>query len=250
MTTLNDDLILALAGVGLGKNEAAVYLAGLELGPSAIWDIAIKSGVKRPTCYVILEDLAMRGLASSSNDGRRVIYAVASPKQLQRAIERRQGRVLGVINQLEGVASKSPQKPIVRLYEGVAGVTEAYNLSLELKKGQEILIYGTAGVIIKYTDFIDDYLAQRIKQGIKARAILPDTGSSRSVATRDAQELRETRFLPLETFDPTIEINCFADTITYIAHSEDRPFATVIESASLAHLEKQRFELLWNQAKR
>jgi hypothetical protein len=61
--------------------------------------------------------------------------------------------------------------------------------------------------------------------------------------------MRQCRFLPQDKFDPTTEINIYGDTIHYIAHSERDPFATMIESSSLAKLEKQRFDLLWDLAK-
>jgi sugar-specific transcriptional regulator TrmB len=248
MTTQNDDLIASLRAVGFSTNEALVYLATLELGQASIWEIAKKSGIKRPTCYVLLEELAFRGFASSANDGKRVIYSVSSPKQLLQAVERRQERFIKSLAQLEGVASKSPQKPTVRLYEGVSGVMEAYNLSLEQPKGNEILIYGTAQVQISYGEFIAEYLKKRVKKGISARALLPDKELSRQVMLKDKAELRQTRFLPENKFDPTTEINVFGESITYIAHSEKEPFGTVIESSSLARLEKQRFELLWDLA--
>src|SRR3989344_5825627 len=129
INTNSDELITTLKGIGLAKNEAAVYLACLELGPSSIWDIAKKSGIKRPTCYVILDELIWKGHASSTNDGKRTIYSVNSPKQLLRAVELRFTRFSNAIGQLEGLASKNPQKPVVSLYEGVNGIAEAYDKS-------------------------------------------------------------------------------------------------------------------------
>ncbi len=208
MTTTSSDLLTALKGIGLNKNEASIYLTCLELGPSSIWDISKKSGIKRPTCYIILDELIWKGHASSTNDGKRTIYSVDAPKIL----------------------------------------LKAYNESLNLPKGSEILVYGTAEVKVSYGEFIAEYLKNRVKKGIHVRAILPDTESSREILQLDKAELRETRFLPQEKFDPHTEINVFSDIITYIAHSEQSPFGTVIESPSLANLEKQRFNLLWDIA--
>lgn len=248
MTTQNDELLGALRGAGLSKNEAMVYLACLELGPSAIWDIALKSGIKRPTCYVLLEELAVKGLASSANDGKRTIYTVASPKQLQMALERRQNRLLSAMTSLSALASKSPTKPVVRLYEGSSAVVEVYNLTLDQPKGGEIFIYGTVQVETAYAEEIAEYIKNRVKRQISVRVILPDTPANRDILSRDAGELRQTRFLPEKVFSRQTEMNIFADTIAYIAHSETEPFATVIESPTLAFEEKQRFELLWQLA--
>lgn len=249
MTTQNDTLLLALKGIGFSKNEALVYLATLELGRSSIWEIAKKSGIKRPTCYVLLDELIWKGYATSTNDGRRTLYSVNSPKQLLRAVETRFSRFSNTITQLEALASNNPQKPTVRLYEGVNGIAEAYNASINQPKGGEILIYGTQLVETHYRDMMVDYINQRVKKGIHAKVILAETDYNRSVPPRDNRELRETRFLPIETFNPSIEVNIFGDSIAYIAHSEKTPFATVIENSTLASEEKQRFNLLFEQAK-
>lgn len=248
MTTQSDDLIRSLRGIGFSKNEAIVYLATLELGQASIWEIAKKSGIKRPTCYVLLEELAFRGYASSVNDGKRVIYSVAPPKQVLKAVQRRQERFIDALNELEGIASKSPHKPSVRFYEGISGVMEAYNLTLERPRGSEILIYGTSLVEINYGEFIGEYIANRSKKGITARVLLADNEQNRLVPERDKKELRETKFLPLDKFNPTIEVNISGNMVAYIAHSEQEPFATIIENATLAKEEIERFNLLWEVA--
>lgn len=248
MTTLSDDLLSALRGVGLSKNEALIYVTVLELGASTVWDIAKKSGIKRPTCYLILDELVWKGHAAKTNDGRRTLYSVVSPKQLLNTAERKLERFSSAISQFDAIGSKNPQKPIISLFEGVDGIVHAYNLSLDQKSGETILIYGTQLVEVTYRDLMVEYISKRVKKGIHAQVILADTDYNRTVLTRDKSELRQTRFLPKAKFDTRIEINIFGDTITYIAHSETAPFATVIENATLAQEEKQRFNLLWEVA--
>ena len=145
--------------------------------------------------------------------------------------------------------SKSSFKPNIRLYEGRAGVMEVYNLTLDLSKEDEILIYGTKSVETNYQDFISEYLKNRVKKKIKVKAILPDTPENREVLNRDKDELRQTRFLPVNQFKQKTEVNIFGHSIAYIAHSEKEPFATVIENPTLAEEEKSRFNLLWQIAK-
>lgn len=250
MTTTNSDILSSLEGVGLHENEAQVYLASLELGPSSIWDIAKKSAIKRPTCYVLLDNLIFKGYASSTFDGRRHIYTVSSPKQLLASFNRRQEKLKKTLNQLEGLSSKSSFKPNIRLYEGKAGVIEVYNLTLDLPKDEGILIYGSVSVETSYKDFIAEYLKNRVKKRIKVKAILSDTPENREILVRDTDELRQTRFLPADQFKQKTEVNIFARSIAYIAHSEDEPFATVIENPTLAEEEKNRFNLLWQIAQK
>ena len=64
-------LISELQKIGFSDKEAAVYLAGLELGQATILEIAKKAKIKRPTAYVIVEGFIERGLASSFEKGKK-----------------------------------------------------------------------------------------------------------------------------------------------------------------------------------
>lgn len=247
-TEMNHNLIEDLKLVGLEEKEAAIYLACLELGPSSVWDIARKSAIKRPTCYVLLDNLTAKGIAQKVMDQKKTIYSVQSPKELLNTFERRKALFAEKISQFQALASKSLEKPKIRLYEGVEGVEQAYELTLDQPEKSEILIYGTAAVLTKYGKFLEKYLARRANRGIRARVILSDSPDNRAVTERDKDELRETRFLPADKFDQQTEVNILPDAIIYIAHSETEPFATVIESSRLAKEEKNRFDLLWELA--
>ena len=55
------DIQEALRNFGLNDKEARVYVALLELGQTTAYAIAERSGLKRPTVYVILDDLRQKG---------------------------------------------------------------------------------------------------------------------------------------------------------------------------------------------
>lgn len=247
-TEIHQNLVENLELIGLEEKEAAVYLACLELGPSSVWDISQKSGIKRPTCYVLLDNLVEKRVAHRVEGQKRTKYFVRAPKELLSDLERRKTRFEQNIGQFQALASKSQDKPQIRLYEGAEGIERVYESTLEEGEGAEILIYGTATVLLKYEKFMEKYLARRVNRGIRARAILPDNEINREIAKRDPDELRETRFLPQDQYDQQTEVNILLDSIIYIAHSEDEPFATVVESLRLAKEEKDRFELLWKLA--
>lgn len=250
-TTQYNNLSYDLQSTGFSENQAKVYLACLELGPSSIWDISKKSGIKRPTCYDILEELAFKGYASYVNSEKRVIYSVISPKQLMQTEERRHNRVLLLANQLEALSSKSHQKPKIMQFEGEKGVEEAFNLLFLQPKGTELLIYGSLTLDTKFSDFLDDYTEKRLKRNISARMLYSDTTDHREILNKNLEKyLFNVKFLPKEKFMvDTHEVYIFGDTIAYIAHSEKEPFATVIENAPIVSSEKQRFEILWEIAK-
>ena len=53
-----------LKKLGLTEKEAKLYINALELGSFSVMGIAHKSGIKRPTCYLILDELVKKGLVS------------------------------------------------------------------------------------------------------------------------------------------------------------------------------------------
>lgn len=247
---MNEEFVSSLMKIGLSENEAKVYLTCLELGPSAIWDIAKKSGVKRPTCYVLLEELTKKGIAKCHKDPKRVTFSVISPKQLAVIESQRHSQFIQILPQLDGLASSSSSKPKISMFEGEIGIMEVYNLMIDLPPKTEILSFFGEEIKVNYQEFIDQFKRVRAVKNISCRLILPDTFDCRQIGLRDPLELRETRFLPVKNFDQKTEVNIFGDTVIYIAHSSTEPFATMIESSRLAKEERQRFELLWQMAEK
>jgi len=247
MTTQYSQLTDTLSLLGLPENEALVYLATLELGTGSVWDIAQKSGVKRPTCYVILEKLASQGIAFRSADVKRTVYSVIPPKELIAVFEARKNAAAAKLSELEAVASKTAYKPAIRLYEGIEGMKKVYDLSIT--NTAEVLICGTAAVFDAFPEYFKEYTERRTKAKIPLRFLAADLPRNRKLAKEsDADVERTTRFLPQAEFDPKQEVLIFGDSIAYVAVLDKQPFATLIESKLFADFERQRFELLWKVA--
>jgi sugar-specific transcriptional regulator TrmB len=246
MTTINDNLIGLLTEIGFSGNESKVYLAALELGPSSIWEIAKHSTVKRPTCYVILEDLAYKGLASSSNDGKRVVYAVVSPKQLAQYQQRKFEKFNASIGQLLAIADQYKEKPKITTYEGFEGIRQVFlNSASAMDKDDTIFVHGANLLTGEYQSIIQELFLIRKKRHILTKGIYQDNSENRTVFVENAHQNRQVRFLPKEKFNPSTQVNVFGDTVAYIVLSENEPFATVIESKALAHDEREKFDFLW-----
>jgi len=249
MTTQNDNLIPILKLAGFNQSEAKIYLTCLEIGASSAWDIYLKSGIKRPTCYAVLDNLVADGIASKSFDGKRTIFSVVQPQELLLTIDNRKNEFKESLPLFDAVASQSMEKPKIRIYEGIEGVRQAYMLSHAQPEDSEVLVMGSPDVWIQYAEANRAYISDRMKNKIHLRMILPDLKKNKVFLKDDIKELRQTRFLSLDVYSPKVETQIFGNTVIYIAHSEKTPFATVIENDSIAYDEKQRFELLWKSAK-
>ena len=73
------DLPKILQGIGLSEKESRVYLELLSLKEALHSQISRKAGVKRPTTYLILEQLAKKGLVSQVKKGRYVYFQPVNP---------------------------------------------------------------------------------------------------------------------------------------------------------------------------
>jgi len=249
MTTVNINLKDKLVDIGLGEKESAVYLAALELGPSSIWNIHKKAGIKRSTCYLIMEGFVKSGFASKSFDNKRTIFTVVKPRDLLTLFKGREEIFKKSLPLFDALLIKSKEKPNIQMFQGIEGVKQAYALGLS-NANNDILIFGRADIWMIDKELNDAYIKERLKRKIHLRVLFSDEKANYVLMDRDQKEDRERKFLPKNKYDPAIEIQILGNMVLFIAPLESEPFAVLIESAALANDERQRFNLLWSLAKK
>ena len=140
-------MIDVLIKLGLSDKEAKVYLAALELGGDTAQNIAKKSGVNRATTYVIAEKLMGLGLLSRTDKAKKTLFIPESPHELhnlldeqKRDIEQRAAYLDDSLNQFLAIFNGSSEKPTVRYFEGLDGLTalDRYGRD-QFKKNSEIV---------------------------------------------------------------------------------------------------------------
>jgi len=81
-----DTLHLELRKLGLKDKEVRTYLAGLELGPSSVQNIAKKAGIVRPTTYEIIKILQEKDLFAEIKEGKKRYFIAQSPEKILRIL--------------------------------------------------------------------------------------------------------------------------------------------------------------------
>ena len=76
-----------LKKLGLTEKEAKLYINALELGSFSVMGIAHKSGIKRPTCYLILDELVKKSLVSIIPSAKKLLYIAEPPEVLIKQAE-------------------------------------------------------------------------------------------------------------------------------------------------------------------
>ena len=79
----------ALGDLGLDQREIEIYKTLLSLGEATVVQIAEKSGLKRPTIYVVLERLREKELILKLPNTKKQIFMAKDPRVFVDTIEQK-----------------------------------------------------------------------------------------------------------------------------------------------------------------
>lgn len=231
---------------GMSDKESEVFLALLELGDAQPAQISRKSGIKRPTAYVLLGSLVEKGFVTQVV-GKKKVFRAEDPKKLLLRTRESLAQIEQSLPWLMSLMNQKNPKPTVRFYSKLEGIKQAYEESLLLPPGSELLAFGSAGAVMnRLSGFIESYLKRRVQQNIRVRAITGSDQGGKLVAGRDKKELRETRFLPSSLLTQDIEIDIYGNKLLAISLENEELIAILLESKTLVDAFRQMFEIMWN----
>lgn len=244
------DLLHILEAVGLVDKEAQLYLAGLQLGSAPASDYAKKSGLNRITAYATLEAMVQRGYMTTVKNMRAKWYAPVAPEYLTLEVRKNAEALERSLPELRSLQGAKYRKPRVRFFEGIEGIRHVYQDTLTAKS--ELLNVANSAVVRRFwSNYDEEYVAERVKRGISLRGIALDDETGKRVHGEDKQRLREIRLVPAREFDFTNEINIYDHKVAICSFgSEKELFGIVIESKEVAETQKQIFEMAWRYAGR
>src|SRR4030042_4827088 len=71
-----------LKKIGLSDKESKIYLTSLSRGPETAPNLAKNSNIVRPTAYVIIDSLIVKGLMSSYDQDKKTYFTAEAPEHL------------------------------------------------------------------------------------------------------------------------------------------------------------------------
>lgn len=248
---MNQDHIQAIQNLGLNEKEATIYLALLELGKASANVVAIKSGLKRPTTYVILEQLMQKGFAYKIPRARKHAFQAVEIEKCALLARERLNYSLEMIPEIKAIQKSGTEKTSIFHFEGTEGLKEAYDRILKNKKDIECVAFfahqrNVPDEIKNYWEKIDKLYA---KNNIKRKIVIPDDPSVQNyinsvIGKRDDIALKK---LPLEQFDSDVAIEIYDNITLFVSHKHIQ--ASMVEDADIAKTITQIFNLVWKSAK-
>jgi len=229
----------------LDGKKADVYLAALEVGSGTVIEIAKKAEIKRTTGYDILLDLEKAGLLYQTTKGAKRLFVAEDPEKLRQKLKEKETMLNEMLPQLRSFYNVRGTKPKIRFYEGKAGLREVYADTLNYNG--EILAFGSDDVVkVLGMDWATDYLAKRVKKGIRVRIILPQTEMiDKTFNPLDQKQLRSSKLVNPKKYPFSVEVNIYGHQKVALMSSREE-MAIIIEGAEIHNTLKLIFELLWD----
>jgi len=249
---MSKDILDVLQAVGLDEKQSQLYMAGLQLGTAPASDYAKATGINRITSYNLLEELVHRGYFTVVKKVRSKWYAPVSPEYVALEARKNVQALERALPELRSLQGSTYRKPRVRFFEGWEGVRHVYEDTLTCES--ELLNFANSSVVREFwPNYDDEYVSERVKQGIRLRGISPNDSVGRQVHGDDKAKLREIRLVPANDFDFTNEINIYDHKVAICSFDSglkgDRDmFGVIIESKEVAETQRQIFEMAWRYA--
>ena len=235
----------SLKSLGLEEKEIDIYLGLLELGEASVSEISTKSGVKRPTTYVILDSLEKKGLVTKKIRRNKTLFFPQNPRKLISEAELNLKQLQETVPQLEAMLKRKSRKPKVFIYEGKELLDRANDESFA-RKG-EVIYMGTLKLskeVFPRTYRKTDYA---VSDNFRIRELIDDNEETQAYAQKVSGQFRQVRFMPKKLMPFETDIAVFGN-MTLITSVKREYFTIAIESKEIAITFRNIFEVIWQIA--
>jgi len=233
---------------GMDEKAAKIYLAALGLGTTSVQEISRKTGLKRPTVYLHIDELLMQGLFEKVFINKKKYYRAADPRVLEERLKSGLGALQKAMTEFEALKARTPGKPQAVILEGEEGVRRVY---FEMKQANSWRIWSNLTTV--YPPFHEVYieLCEAAKEnGIGIREIITDTKESRRYSRFIARMSGPTYSARTATVEGLAnDAIIYGNTVALFRLSEHNMFVVRIEDKTIADSMKALFDMAWKTAR-
>ena len=236
-----------LLELGLDEKEASIYLALLELNEGLPRTLSRKSGVKRPTTYVILERLQRKGLVSYVKKDKSIYYRATDPKLFFENEKNKLKKFEQILPDLTRLNTKFGVMPQLTIFEGKNGLIQIMEDTLTAKT--DLLCWCDVDTAINtiLKDYFPTYLKKKIHKKIWLNGIFTYNKGGLRHKKYQESELREVHLVPKDKFPFKNEINIYDDKVAIISHQDE--IGVIIQNQNIADTQRAIFNLAFEYAK-
>ena len=236
----------SLKKLGLADNEAAVYLALLELGKGNVASLTKKAHLPRSTVYSVLASLQIKGLIFSYLQKKTLIYSVHDPKAFLLEAENHLKAAQDILPDLKSLYRSAQGRPHIRYYDGREEMRQMYEGLLKIKNLTAYDIICSEETWLSMDQrFFEHFKARRAAKKIKTRLILEHSSTSLARKEREEQTYSEVKIIP-PGLRWSVAAGCyiFKDRVIFLGYKREQ-IAVEILSEEIAQLQQMNFEFMW-----
>ena len=233
--------------IGLSPKEVRVYLALLRVGQASATLIAGNSGLKRPTTYLILEELRKRGFVLKMPGSKKQMFIAKSPEEIIGAAKKNVDNAISILPQLVNMFSQNDPQVRTIHFEGLNGIREALWYKFYELKGSEIVAFFGSGkdASADLIRLFHEWNGAIANVDIKLRSIVPDAGDLKKFRENDKDYGFEPKIMPSSDYTSKTSIEITDKFIRIIMFKEQQ--AVIIENPVVAKAMKEIFEVVWSK---
>ena len=242
-------LIETLKNLDLNEKEAKVYLALLQLGSTTAYSVALRSGLKKPTTYVILGQLVEKGFAKQVPGARKKLYAPESPEYVFAMAEERFLHTKAALPELLAMRKQKDQKVSTFYYEGIKGYKEMYYKLINEVGQKEVLgfyahVEDSPQELIDFWAEINEY---QEKKKINRRVITTHHSMYLENPTLKAMldsQMVKLKGLDKDKYNSNISLEVYGDFTLIASHRYLQ--AVIMDNPDVSGVIRQIFEMVWD----
>lgn len=228
---------------GLSNKQAKVYLAMLSLGTASITQISKRANLKRPTVYLVIDELLDKDLIVAIPKGKKTYYKAEPPEELITRLEERKKEIEKIMPELKSLYKKSSKQPRVRFYEGK---DKLYKIYEEIFKAEEVWAMFSPDRFLTVFDNKDNehFFRILIRHGGVIYDMVEDTKKAREfVQAKYRMGSSEVKFLPKD-FKLATDILVFDNKVAMM--SFENVIGIIIEDENIARAQKSNLQFIWD----
>lgn len=247
------DLIESLTKIGLNEKQARVYIALLQTGKATAYSIAKHSTLKKPTTYVILDELIAKGIVKKVPQAKTMHYTAISPEDLFSSYKSRFDNARKeALPELKALSRGREHKVRASYYEGLNGIKEMYKRVYKTMPDKEYVGFFAheADAPQELIKFFDELNEDYRKLNIRRRVITVDDPSIKEkYLTKDKRKRYgvKAKAISKSRYNSNISIEVFKNYTQIFSHRHLQ--AVVIDNPDVARVMKQIFNLVWESNK-
>lgn len=233
------------------EQQAEIYLALLELGPTSVGKLINKIIIDRSSCYDCLKRLIKRGLVTYIIKDKKRYFEAVNPERLlqilneqESTLERKKEELTKMMPALMEKSKSKTRLEEATVYKTKQGMRSFFDLTLKDTK-KILVISGTGKALKNMPYYFIKWHKIRQEKNIAFKIVFNNELKGDTVTNMPFCAIK---FMPKEYSAPSTTL-IFGGKVGILLWS-DTPTAFVIDSKEIAKTYKKYFELIWSISKK